>query len=148
MDEDKIKPSQRKTVRDAESRRRRERIREKYRELPEMPVPRSGRMGDMPPPRKQVADMVLNPTKAMARAAEGTRRAMEIAGLSPVRGVMAPGLGRQERPAGMKKGGKVKKGYHRMPDGKIMKDSAHKKTAKCTRGDGCAKKGKTKGRMV
>lgn len=49
---------------------------------------------------------------------------------------------------GMKKGGKVKKGYHKMPDGKIMKNSAHKKTAKCTRGDGCAKKGKTKGRMV
>ena len=48
----------------------------------------------------------------------------------------------------MKKGGKVKKGYHKMPDGKIMKNSAHKKTAKCTRGDGCAKKGKTKGRMV
>ena len=48
----------------------------------------------------------------------------------------------------LKKGGKVKKGYHKMPDGKIMKDSAHKKTAKCTRGDGCAKKGKTKGRMV
>ena len=49
---------------------------------------------------------------------------------------------------GMKKGGEVKKGYHKMPDGKIMKNSAHKKTAKCTRGDGCAKKGKTKGRMV
>jgi len=48
----------------------------------------------------------------------------------------------------LKKGGKVKKGYHKMPDGKIMKNSAHKKTAKCTRGDGCAKKGKTKGRMV
>jgi len=27
----------------------------------------------------------------------------------------------------MKKGGKVKPGYHKMPDGKIMKDSAHKK---------------------
>lgn len=48
----------------------------------------------------------------------------------------------------LKKGGKVKKGYHKMPDGSIMKNSAHKKTAKCTRGDGCAKKGKTKGRMV
>jgi len=48
----------------------------------------------------------------------------------------------------LKKGGKVKKGYHKMPDGKIMKNSAHKKTAKCTRGDGCVKKGKTKGRMV
>ncbi len=28
-----------------------------------------------------------------------------------------------------KKGGKVKEGYHKMPDGKIMKDSAHKKMA-------------------
>jgi hypothetical protein len=138
MDEDKIKPSQRKTVRDAEKRRKRERMVEGLRRLPEMPVP----------PRKQAADMVLNPSTVMAKAAEGTRRAMEKAGISPVRGVMAPGLGRQERPAGMKKGGKVKKGYHKMPDGKIMKDSAHKKTAKCTRGDGCAKKGKTKGRMV
>ena len=27
---------------------------------------------------------------------------------------------------GMKKGGKVKKGYHRMPDGKIMKGAKHK----------------------
>jgi hypothetical protein len=27
----------------------------------------------------------------------------------------------------MKKGGAVKKGYHRMPDGKLMKDSAHKR---------------------
>jgi len=28
---------------------------------------------------------------------------------------------------GMKKGGKVPKGMHRMPDGKMMKDSEHKK---------------------
>jgi hypothetical protein len=27
---------------------------------------------------------------------------------------------------GMKKGGKVKPGYHKMPDGKMMKDSEHK----------------------
>ena len=31
---------------------------------------------------------------------------------------------------GMKKGGKVPKGMHRMPDGKMMKDSAHKKPKK------------------
>lgn len=55
--------------------------------------------------------------------------------------------------AGMKKGGKVKKGYHKMPDGKIMKDSEHKKTAKSKtssaskRADGICKKGKTRGRM-
>ena len=29
-----------------------------------------------------------------------------------------------------KKGGAVPKGYHKMPDGKIMKNSAHKKTKK------------------
>jgi hypothetical protein len=56
--------------------------------------------------------------------------------------------------AGMKKGGKVKKGYHKMPDGKIMKDSEHKKTAKSKtssaskRADGICKKGKTRGRIV
>ena len=30
------------------------------------------------------------------------------------------------KPVAKKDGGIVKKGYHRMPDGKIMKDSAHK----------------------
>ena len=30
----------------------------------------------------------------------------------------------------MKKAGKVPKGYHKMPDGKIMKDSAHKEKKK------------------
>jgi hypothetical protein len=30
----------------------------------------------------------------------------------------------------MKKGGAVKKGYHRMPDGSMMKNSAHKKRGK------------------
>ena len=29
-------------------------------------------------------------------------------------------------PVAKKAGGIVKKGFHRMPDGKIMKDSAHK----------------------
>jgi hypothetical protein len=78
---------------------------------------------------------------------------------------------------GMKKGG-MTKGMHRMPDGKMMKDSAHKDAKKdapkmqqiaaravkshekrmhapkkmgtggAVRGDGCAVKGKTKGRLV
>ena len=55
----------------------------------------------------------------------------------------------------MKKGGVVKKGHHRMPDGTIMKDSEHKKMKKggkvssCSkRADGCVTKGKTKGRMI
>jgi hypothetical protein len=77
----------------------------------------------------------------------------------------------------MAKGG-VTKGMHRMPDGKMMKDSAHKDAKKdapkmqqiaaravkshekrmhapkkmgtggAVRGDGCAVKGKTKGRLV
>jgi hypothetical protein len=58
-----------------------------------------------------------------------------------------------------KKGGKVPKGMHRMPDGKMMKDSAHKKPVKKMGGgtvkyrhggsvDGCAIRGKTKGRMI
>ena len=51
---------------------------------------------------------------------------------------------------GMKKGGKVK-GMHRMPDGKMMKDSAHKKKsgkpAKYSRGGGIAVKGFGKGKM-
>jgi len=54
---------------------------------------------------------------------------------------------------GYKKGGAMKKGYHKMPDGKMMKDSAHKGMKKMKSGgkvkrDGCATKGKTKGRMV
>lgn len=56
----------------------------------------------------------------------------------------------------MKKGGMAKKkapkGMHYMPDGKLMKDSDHKKKMKkggkvyCK--DGCAVRGKTKGKMV
>jgi len=55
----------------------------------------------------------------------------------------------------MAKGGMAKKGYHKMPDGKMMKDSAHKGMKKMAKGgsvkkgcDGVATKGKTKGMMV
>jgi hypothetical protein len=55
----------------------------------------------------------------------------------------------------MKKGGMAKKGYHKMPNGKMMKDSAHKGMKKMKSGgsvkkgcDGVATKGKTKGMMV
>ena len=59
---------------------------------------------------------------------------------------------------GLKKGG-VANGVHRMPDGKMMKDSEHKKPKKMMGGgmmkyahggsiDGCATRGKTKGRMI
>jgi len=37
---------------------------------------------------------------------------------------------RKRMAMGMKKGGKVKAGHHRMPDGTIMKDSDHKKGVK------------------
>ena len=55
---------------------------------------------------------------------------------------------------GMKAGGSP--GMHRMPDGKMMKDSAHKGmkaggTMKYKMGgsiDGCAVKGKTRGRII
>ena len=63
----------------------------------------------------------------------------------------------EEMTENKKKGGKV--GMHRMPDGKMMKNSAHKKPKKMMGGgamsyknggsvDGCATRGKTKGRMV
>lgn len=162
-DEEKIKPSQRKTVRDAESRRKRERMIEGLRRLPEIPVPRSGRSGMLAPPgfgfrsrpksdeefqgylNKKIRDEIAPGAEGVYPGRIGDRFDTFMHGpMEP----LPPSLRPQQRPAGMKKGGKVKKGYHRMPDGKIMKDSAHKKTAKCTRGDGCAKKGKTKGRMV
>ena len=68
----------------------------------------------------------------------------KVANAAPLTGAVEPG---------MRKGGsvKAKKGYHKMPDGKMMKNSAHKKTAKKStaskRADGICKKGKTKGRM-
>jgi len=101
-------------------------MRERQKMAREMPLPSK-------PPQARALDMMASPGEAMARAAEGTRRAMEKAGLSPVRGTMAPGMmQRQERPAGMKKGGKVKS----------------KSKTNCRRGDGICKQGKTKGRMV
>ena len=62
----------------------------------------------------------------------------------------------EEMTENKKKGGKV--GMHRMPDGKMMKNSAHKKPKKMMGGgtmtykhggsvDGCAVRGKTKGTM-
>jgi hypothetical protein len=72
-----------------------------------------------------------------------------------------PNLTYEERAevlGGYKKGGSVKKGYHKMPDGSVMKNSAHKmscggkvhkmKAGGKVRGDGICKKGKTRGRMV
>lgn len=58
-----------------------------------------------------------------------------------------------------KKGGNVPKGMHRMPDGSMMKDSEHKKPKQKMGGgmmkyahggkiDGCAVRGKTRGKTV
>jgi hypothetical protein len=44
---------------------------------------------------------------------------------------------RKKMAMGMKKGGKVKAGHHRMPDGTIMKDSDHKKVKKMKKGGSC-----------
>jgi hypothetical protein len=49
---------------------------------------------------------------------------MVVKGGKKVPSFAADGVGK------MKKGGKVGKGEHRMPDGRIMKDSAHKKPKK------------------
>ena len=64
-----------------------------------------------------------------------------------------------ERKAAKYRTDAMTEGMHRMPDGKMMKDSAHKKPVKKMGGgavkyrhggsvDGCATRGKTKGRMV
>jgi hypothetical protein len=47
-----------------------------------------------------------------------------------------------------KMGGGRMEGYHRMPDGRMMKDSAHRMAGggKVTRGDGCCMRGKTRGK--
>ena len=56
-------------------------------------------------------------------------------------------------------GGKVKKGYHMMPDGTMMKDSEHKNMKKPAKKkmksggkvyckDGCAVRGKTRGKLM
>lgn len=91
------------------------------------------------------------------QAAEQSQAVPQRSRLGGVPGAMKALGGPQGRGnlGGMKKGGKVKKGYHKMPDGRIMKDSAHKgmkkggKVSSCSkRADGCAVKGKTKGRMV
>lgn len=96
---------------------------------------------------KEMAEEMKKLPKDSAEYAR-MKKAQEMAGAAMK---AAPSRGA----SGMKKGGKVKKGYHKMPDGRIMKDSAHKgmkkggKVSSCSkRADGCAVRGKTKGRMV
>ena len=89
---------------------------------------------------KQLQDLPKD-SAAYQRMVEAQRAAAAQMKAAPTRGA-----------SGMKKGGKVKKGYHKMPDGRIMKDSAHKGmkkggSVKCKR-DGICVRGKTKGRMI
>jgi hypothetical protein len=64
-------------------------------------------------------------------------------------------MGKKKMMVWLKKKMMAKKGYHKMPDGKMMKDSAHKGVKKMAHGgrvkkgcDGVATKGKTKGNGV
>ena len=100
----------------------------------------------------QRIEMLRRQAEEQARAGSQGGRLGGVPGAMPA---LAPRRGAGGALGGMKKGGKVKKGYHKMPDGRIMKDSAHKgmkkggKVSSCSkRADGCAVKGKTKGRMV
>jgi hypothetical protein len=105
--------------------------------------------------RKQAAEMQKMKPKA------GDKKGMgPMGGQKPLQKPNNPGLSKlpeevRNKMGYMKKGGKVKPGYHKMPDGKIMKDSAHKKPKKMASGgmvkkgcDGKAVRGKTKRRMV
>ena len=102
--------------------------------------------------RKQMAGMQKMKPKA------GDKKGMgPMGGQKPLQKPNNPGLSKlpeevRNKMGYMKKGGKVKPGYHKMPDGKIMKDSDHKKKKMKSGGmvkrDGCAVRGKTKGRMV
>ena len=99
----------------------------------------------------QRIEMLRRQAEEQARAGAQGGRLGGVPGQMPA---LAPRRGAGGALGGMKKGGKVKPGYHKMPDGKMMKDSAHKgmkkmkSGGKVKRADGCATKGKTKGRMV
>jgi len=100
----------------------------------------------------QRIEMLRRQAEEQARA--GSLGAGQLGGVPPgAMRALAPQRGAGGALGGMKKGGKVKPGYHKMPNGKMMKDSAHKGMKKMKSGgkvkrDGCATKGKTKGRMV
>ena len=105
------------------------------------------------PTKEELA--LLAQQRAAAMAAAQARAVPQGGRLGGVPGSMKALGGPQggSNLGGMKKGGKVKKGYHKMPNGKMMKDSAHKGMKKMKSGgkvkrDGCVVKGKTKGRMV
>jgi len=130
-------------------------------------------MNDMIRKRKtmgsKMPEMIRGPKTAGSKAPEMIRKRKSVSELSEIDNRMSMNDA-DDRAAkfrtdammeeGYKKGGKVPKGMHMMPDGKMMKDSAHKKPKKKMMGggavkykhggavDGCAVRGKTKGRMV
>jgi len=130
-------------------------------------------MNDMIRRRKtmgsKMPEMIRGPKTAGSKAPEMIRKRKSVSELSEIDNRMSMNDA-DDRAAkfrtdammeeGYKKGGKVPKGMHMMPDGKMMKDSAHKKPKKKMMGggavkyakggsvDGCAVRGKTKGRMV
>ena len=100
----------------------------------------------------QRIEMIRRQAEEQARAGSQGGRLGGVPGQMPA---LAPRRGAGASLGGMKKGGKVKPGYHKMPNGKMMKDSAHKGMKKMKSGgsvkkgcDGVATKGKTKGRMM
>lgn len=111
-------------------------------------VPQGGRLGGVPGDMRALAPQ---------RGAGGALGGMKKGGKVMNEGMKALKKEAPEVAAkmGYKKGGAMKKGYHKMPNGKMMKDSAHKGMKKMAKGgsvkkgcDGVATKGKTKGRMM
>jgi hypothetical protein len=70
--------------------------------------------------------------QAAQQARGGSRGATGFGGVPGDMRALAPQGGASL--GGMKKGGMAKKGYHKMPDGKMMKDSAHKGMKKMAKG--------------
>ena len=105
--------------------------------------------------RKQAAEMQKMKPKA------GQKGMGPMGGQKPLQKPDNPGLKKlpeevRNKMGYMKKGGMAKKkapkGMHYMPDGKLMKDSDHKKKKMKSGGmvkrDGCAVRGKTRGKLV
>ena len=103
----------------------------------------------------QRIEMLRRQAEEQARGGFSSRGATGLGGVPGDMRALAPQGGGGGAFGGMKKGGMAKKGYHKMPNGKMMKNSAHKGMKKMAKGgsvkkgcDGVATKGKTKGRMV
>ena len=107
--------------------------------MPKRPMPKRP-MLKRPMPKRPM------PKRPMPKGNDVFREGIDVP--QDIDGASAP------RMPGMKKGGAVK-GMHRMPDGKMMKDSDHKGMkhggsvgSASKRADGIATKGKTKGKFI